>query len=33
MKKKVQLALFSPLARWTGNNFLFEGGPMLGLEV
>ena len=28
-KKKFQLALFSPLGRWTGNNFLFKGGPML----
>ena len=26
MKKKSQLALFSPPGRWTGNNFLFKGG-------
>ena len=25
-KKKFQSALFSPLGRWTGNNFLFKGG-------
>ena len=24
--KKFQSALFSPLGRWTGNNFLFKGG-------
>ena len=26
MKEKLQLAVFSPLGRWTGNNFLFKGG-------
>ena len=26
MKKKFQLALFSPLGRWTENTFLFKGG-------
>ena len=29
MKKKLQSALFSPLGRWTGNNFLFKGGLWL----
>ena len=28
-KKKFQSALFSPLRRWTGNNFLFKGGLWL----
>ena len=27
-KKKFQSALFSPLGRWTENNFLFKGGLM-----
>ena len=26
MKKKFQSGLFSPLGRWTRNNFLFKGG-------
>ena len=26
MNKKFQSALFRPLGRWTGNNFLFKGG-------
>ena len=25
-KKEFQSALFNPLGRWTGNNFLFKGG-------
>ena len=28
MKKKSHSALFSPLGRWTGNNFLYKGGLM-----
>ena len=27
MKKKFDPALFSPPGRWTGNHFLFKGGP------
>ena len=27
-KKEFQSALFSPLERWTGNNFSIKGGPM-----
>ena len=26
-KKKFQSALLDPPGRWTGNNFLFKGGP------
>ena len=33
MNKKFQSALFSPLGRWTGNNFLFEGGLRPSLLV
>ena len=29
MKKKFHPALFSPPGRWTGNHFLFKGGPRL----
>ena len=29
MKKKIQSALFSPPGRWTGNNLLLKGGPMV----
>ena len=29
MKKKYQSALFSPLGRWTGNNFSFKVGLVL----
>ena len=32
MGKKIQSALFSPLGRWTGNNFLFEGGRGLIID-
>ena len=27
-EEEVPVALFSPLGRWTGNNFLFKGGLM-----
>ena len=33
MKKKFQSALFSPLGRWTGNDFLFKGGLTANQEV
>ena len=29
IKKKFQSALFRPLGRWAGNNFLFKGGLLV----